>query len=131
MINTRSEKNLTGVHPDLQRIIRAALDAHHCHFIVTEGLRTLERQRKLVASGASKTLRSRHLTGHAVDVVASLDMDGDGKEEIRWDFPLFTDFAKTVKSQAAALSLPIEWGGDWRTFKDGPHFQLPFKAYPA
>jgi peptidoglycan L-alanyl-D-glutamate endopeptidase CwlK len=131
MIDARSEKNLTGVHPDLQRIIRAALDAHHCHFIVTEGLRTLERQRKLVASGASKTLRSRHLTGHAVDVVASLDMDGDGKEEIRWDYPLFADFAKTVKAQAKLLLLTVEWGGDWKSFKDGPHFQLPHKEYPA
>jgi len=131
MIDARSKNNLTGVHPDLQRVICAALEAHPVHFIVTEGLRTLERQRKLVAAGASKTINSRHLTGHAVDVVASIDMDGDGKKEIRWDMPLFEAFAETVRRHSELMDVPIVWGGSWRSFRDGQHFELYKKVYPA
>ena len=93
---------------------------------MTEGLRTRERQEQLVKAGASKTTRSRHLTGHAVDLAAMID------GEIRWDWPLYDKLAKAMKTAAAEeLNVKIEWGGDWKTFKDGPHFQLPWKDYPA
>lgn len=122
-LGTRSIARLQGVHPDLQRVVMRC-DADGGEFIVTEGLRTLERQKQLVASGASQTLKSRHLTGHAVDLAALVD------GEVRWDWPLYRVLAEKMKAAAKAEGVPIEWGGDWRTFKDGPHYQLPFATYP-
>lgn len=134
-LDARSLRNLQGVHPDLVKVVTHAAERTDTPFIVTEGLRTLERQKKLLAAGASKTLRSRHLTGHAIDVAAYLDLDGDGEkdpaEQIRWDWPLYSKIAIVMKDAALRLGIPIEWGGDWRTFKDGPHFQLPWERYPA
>lgn len=123
-MNTRCERNLTGVHPDLVQVVRRAAALAPGAFIVTEGLRTVARQKQLVAAGASKTMRSRHLTGHAVDLAAMVG----GK--VRWDWPLYARLATTMKAAAAELNIPIEWGGDWRTFKDGPHYQLPWDHYP-
>jgi peptidoglycan L-alanyl-D-glutamate endopeptidase CwlK len=90
-------------------------------FTVLEGLRSLERQKKLVASGASKTMRSRHLTGHAVDIAPLVD----GK--VSWDWPIYHRLAPTIKKAAQDVGVKIEWGGDWRSFKDGPHWQLPWR----
>ena len=78
-----------------------------------------------MAQGKSKTLNSRHLTGHAVDL-APMEDDGD----ISWHWPFYHKLATAVKASAVAAGVPLEWGGDWRTFKDGPHWQLPFKGYP-
>lgn len=124
ILSERSLNRLAGVHPDLVRVVKRAAELTEIPFVVTEGLRTVERQKQLVASGASTTKKSRHITGHAVDLAA---MVGD---EIRWDWPLYAKLAKAMKSAAAELKVAIEWGGDWRTFKDGPHFQLTWKAYP-
>jgi peptidoglycan L-alanyl-D-glutamate endopeptidase CwlK len=93
-------------------------------FVVIEGMRTTQRQAELVASGASKTMNSRHLTGHAVDLAASV------KGEIRWDWPLYHRIASAMKAAATELGVDITWGGDWKTFKDGPHFELSWKSYP-
>lgn len=123
MVDPRSARNLKGVHPDLVRIFERALSTAPGTFTVIEGLRTLARQKQLVAAGASWTLKSRHLTGHAVDVAALVG----GK--VRWDWPLYGQIATIVKDAANDLNLPIEWGGDWKK-KDGPHFQLPWKVYP-
>jgi peptidoglycan L-alanyl-D-glutamate endopeptidase CwlK len=49
---------------------------------------------------------------------------------VRWDWPLYHQLAAVVKDAAKAENVPIQWGGDWRTFKDGPHWELPWKAYP-
>jgi peptidoglycan L-alanyl-D-glutamate endopeptidase CwlK len=118
-LNERSRKNLVGVHPDLVRIIEHAAERES--FIVTEGLRNLERQRKLVAAGASKTVNSRHLTGHAVDIA-----EADG----HYDDPDLDRIAASIKASAAELKIPLEWGYDlWKW--DKPHFQLPWGAYPA
>ena len=121
-MDARSERNLIGVHPDLVRVVRAA--AKMSKFIVTEGLRTKARQAQLVKAGASKTMNSRHLTGHAIDVAALVN------GEVRWDWPLYAAIAKEMKQAAADLKVPIIWGGDWRTFKDGPHFELDRRKYP-
>jgi peptidoglycan L-alanyl-D-glutamate endopeptidase CwlK len=133
-LDTRSITRLQGVHPDLVAIANRAAEITVQPFIITEGLRTLERQKKLVAAGASTTLRSRHLTGHAIDVAAFIDMDGTGDytsgDNIRWDWPLYKTISIIIKDAAKELGFPIEWGGDWRTFKDGPHFQLPWREYP-
>jgi peptidoglycan L-alanyl-D-glutamate endopeptidase CwlK len=121
-LTSRSLKNLTGVHPDLVKIVLLA--AERADFVVTEGVRTTLRQAELVKAGASQTMKSRHLTGHAVDLAALVG------GEVRWDWPLYTNLAVAMKSAAQELSIPLEWGGDWKSFKDGPHFQLPWKDYP-
>lgn len=123
-LSQRSKDRLKGVHPDLVKVVEHAIEITTVDFAVLEGLRTPERQKVLKEAGASQTLNSRHITGHAVDLGAWVD------GEVRWDWPLYSQIAKAMKSAAAELNIPIEWGGDWRTFKDGPHFQLPRKEYP-
>lgn len=115
---------MDGVHPDLVRVMKRAITLTPIDFKITEGLRSIERQRQLVAAGASKTMKSRHLTGHAVDVAALIGRN------VRWDWPLYAQIAVAVKEAAKQINVPIEWGGDWKTFKDGPHFQLPWAKYP-
>lgn len=122
----RSIANLMGVHPDLVRVISLARERSPIPFTVIEGLRTVERQRQLVAQGASQTMNSRHITGHAVDIVPHRP---DGT--LAFDWPLYHKVAPIVKDAARELGVAITWGGDWRTFKDGPHFELSRSAYPA
>lgn len=122
----RSLDNMQGIHDDLRRVLDRALQESPVDFIVIEGLRSVERQRQLVAMGASKTMRSRHLTGHAVDL---LPVGPSGKGEFHW--PLYNKLALAVKAAAEKESVAIVWGGDWRTFKDGPHFELDRRKYPA
>lgn len=129
----RSLKNLTGINPALRKVLDRALQESPHDFVVTEGLRTLERQRQLLAKGASTTLKSRHLTGHAVDLYAWVDLDVDGKVEfVEMANPrLLTQIADVIKVAAAREMVAIVWGGDWRTFKDLPHFELDRRVYPA
>lgn len=123
-LSARSEQRLQGVHPDLVRVVRRALQLSRVDFAVTEGVRTAERQAELVASGASRTMNSRHITGHAVDLAPIIG------GQISWAWPPFYDLAAAMKKAAAELKVPIVWGGDWVTFKDGPHFELDRKAHP-
>lgn len=121
----RSINNLKGIHPDLRRVIDRALADSPLDFTVIEGLRTPERQTQLVASGASKTLNSRHITGHAVDL---LPIGPNGKGAFDW--PLYDRLGPAVKRAAAKEGVAIVWGGDWK-WRDGPHFELDRNAYPA
>lgn len=122
-LGTKSRERLKGVHPDLVRVVERAIQISTVDFAVLEGLRTPERQRKLVDSGASKTLNSRHITGHAVDLGAWVD------GQIDWSWPLYIQISKAMKAAAAELKIPIVWGGDWKTFRDGPHYELSRKVY--
>lgn len=124
VLGPRSLAKLEGVHPDLVRVIQRAIEISPVDFAVTEGLRTMARQKELLAAGATTTLKSRHLTGHAVDLAPY------AARKLRWDWPLFYRLAPAVKQAAAECGVEIEWGGDWETFKDGPHFQLPWEKYP-
>lgn len=124
-LSERSLRKLEGVHDDLVKVVKRAIEITEVDFAVTEGLRTKKRQEELVKAGASKTMKSRHLTGHAVDLAAVVG------SEIRWDWSLYPKIANAVKKAAYELDVPIEWGGDWKTFKDGPHFQLTWEEYPA
>lgn len=123
-LGPRSQTRLKGVHPDLVKVVERAIELSTVDFAVLEGVRSKAQQEQLVAAGASQTMNSRHLTGHAVDLGAMVS------GTIRWDWPLYFKVADAVKKAAAELSIPLEWGGDWKKFKDGPHFQLPFKEYP-
>ena len=115
---------LKGVHPDLVKVVMRAIQISTLDFTVLEGVRSLERQKALVEAGSSQTLKSRHLTGHAVDLGAWVD------NQLDWSWPLYSRIAGAMKMAAKELNVPIEWGGDWEKFKDGPHFQLPWKEYP-
>lgn len=119
-----SIKRLQGLHPDLVKVVQRAIQISTVDFTVLEGLRTLERQKALVASGASQTMKSRHLDGHAVDLGAWVD------NQVDWSWPLYDKIAVAMKQAAQDVGVPIEWGGNWTHFKDGPHWQLPWEQYP-
>ncbi len=120
----RSLDRLKGVHPDLVRVMKRAIGCSTLDFAVIEGVRTLEKQKEYLRIGATRTMNSRHLTGHAVDVAPYVD------GVIRWDWPLYHQLALVIDKAAADEKVPITWGGRWRSFKDGPHWELPWKAYP-
>jgi peptidoglycan L-alanyl-D-glutamate endopeptidase CwlK len=147
-LSQRSRGHLNGVHPDLVRVVERAIELTDIDFGITEGLRTAARQKQLVASGASKTMNSRHLTGHAVDVVAYLGY------VVRWGWGLYVQIAEAVQKAAQELNIPVVWGGCWmvvnrvpnldaavaqyaerkrreggRPLLDGPHFELWREVY--
>lgn len=158
-MNPRSARNLIGVHPDLVKVVTRAeelLPVLHptAGFTVIEGVRTLETQKKYFAAGKSNTMKSRHLTGHAVDLMATV-AGAPG-----WEEPLYFRLAAAMGMAARELNTAVEWGGCWRSvlsfpptqdgakdawnayvagkrklkqdaFTDGPHFQLPWDLYPA
>jgi hypothetical protein len=116
VLGKRSTDNLKGVHEDLVRVVRRALELSPVDFTVIEGLRTPERQAELMKQGFTRTLKSRHIIGQAVDIVP-LPVD--------WNNPApFRLVAEVMKKAAAELGVRITWGGDWRTFKDLPHYQI-------
>lgn len=115
---------LDGVHPDLVQVVKRAIQITPVDFMVVEGKRTLDRQKKLVSEGKSTTMNSRHLSGHAVDLAAYVDGD------LEWGAPEHDAVATAMKEAAGELGYELEWGGDWKSFIDPPHFQLSWKAYP-
>lgn len=129
MLNERSLKALVGVHPDLVAVARRAGEIMPGGFVLTEGMRTKERQRILFAKGLSKTMNSRHIVGMAVDFAPLIDTDGDGDKEVTWKTPAFLPVIKAFKQAAAELNIPIVSGGDWKTFRDYPHIELSRAVY--
>ena len=123
ILGPRSRAKLRGVHPDLVKVVERAIEITLVDFTVLEGLRTAARQQALVDAGASQTLKSRHLTGHAVDLGAWVD------DQVDWSWPLYEKIAAAMKEAARQVGVPIECGLDWK-MRDGPHHQLPWKAYP-
>lgn len=139
-LGLRSRMRLQGVHPDLVRVVERAIQITAVDFTVLEGVRSPGRQRQLVASGASQTMDSRHITGHAVDLGAWV---GDA---VRWDWPLYLHIAHAMRTASLALEIPVRWGGTWKLlvgnedlsmamlhkkFPDGPHFELSRGKYPG
>lgn len=138
-LSARSIGRIEGVHPDLIRVVERAIRYSPYDFAVVEGLRTLARQRVLVAKGFSKTLHSKHLVqpdgyGHAVDIVAVGDLDRDGdidaQDRVRtWDRTIYTDISHAVLGAAVELGVRVRWGGSFKTrdgrpWFDGPHFEV-------
>ena len=134
----RSQYNMDGLHLDLIRVLNRALQTSPHMFVVTEGLRTLERQRELLRIGATKTLKSRHLKqadgyGHAFDFYALVDINKDGKvsfEEMS-NTRLMIPIADAIKAAAKEEKVALTYGGDWRKFRDYPHFELNRAVYPG
>jgi len=134
-LGLRSLRQLEGCHPDLIRLAVRALQLSPTDFAVTEGKRDKERQRILVASGASRTMNSMHLPqadgfSWAYDFMAVGDLDKNGINDAKdlkrtWDRVLYTQIAQVHKLAAIELGIEIECGAlDWPTFFDGPHIQL-------
>lgn len=152
VLGSRSLSRLQGVHPDLVAVVKRAIKLTDIDFTVLEGMRTPERQRELVRTGASQTMDSRHITGHAVDLGAFVS------GQVQWEWNLYPKIADAVRRAAIELGTPIRWGGGWfllndctselsivrkvgqyvdarraqkrKAFLDGPHFELPASQYP-
>lgn len=132
-LSAADEAMLKDVHPHLVLVIHEAARITSIPFRVTEGKRSIEQQRRNVAKGVSWTMNSRHLTGHAVDIVPMVDINKDGRITVNemYAWPLYYQLAPIIKKAAKNVAIPVEWGGDWKKNKDGPHWQLPSKLYPA
>lgn len=123
-LSQRSQNNLKGVHQDLVQVVHQALTLSEYDFVVIEGLRSFARQKELMREGKSKTLNSRHLTGHAVDIVPLVN------GAIPWqDWSAFESISKAMKQAAHQLGVSMNWGGDWVSFRDGPHYELSREVY--
>ncbi|RGY61952.1 M15 family peptidase [Fusobacterium ulcerans] len=114
----RSLDNLKGVDERLVKLMEEVLSISPYDFGITEGLRTIEKQKEYVRTGKSQTMNSYHLKGKAVDIVVYKD------GEVTWDLKYYKEIANIVKETATEKGLKITWGGDWKTLVDGPHFQL-------
>jgi len=113
---------LSGVHPDLVAVVKLAISITEQDFTVIEGVRNINRQRELYKAGKSTTMNSRHITGHAVDMVPW---------PVDWnDLKRFEVVSEAMKAAAEELDIPIVWGGDWKSLYDAPHFELDRKTYP-
>jgi len=122
-LGKRSKKRLEDLHPDLAMVVRRAIEITPVDFTVLETLRSEERQQHLVEIGASKTMNSKHLlqkSGYAEAVDLGAWVDG----QVDWSWPLYDKIAVAMKTAAEELGVDIIWGGDWVSFKDGPHYQL-------
>ena len=120
-LGTRSLQSLSGVHPDMVAVVKRAIEITEVDFTVIEGIRHINRQRELLKAGKSTTMNSRHITGHAVDMVPW---------PVDWeDLERFEAMSEAMKTAAEELEIPIVWGGDWKSFYDAPHFELDRKKY--
>jgi hypothetical protein len=117
-LSDKSLNRLQGVHPDLVKVVKRAIEITPVDFLVVEGLRTQARQAYLLDAGKSRTMNSYHLTGHAVDLAPIVN----GK--VSWDWKFFHPMADAMKQAASELDVKLTWGGNWKTFPDGPHFQI-------
>lgn len=115
---TRSNNNLKGVKPELVKLMKESIVNSPYDFMITCGLRTKEEQKVLVATGKSRTMKSKHLTGDAVDIAVLVN------GEVSWELKYYKEVATHVKKMAKTLGIRVTWGGDWSGFIDGPHFQL-------
>jgi peptidoglycan L-alanyl-D-glutamate endopeptidase CwlK len=117
-----SQEKLATVKIELQHVVRLALYLSPVDFGITEGIRTIERQKILVSQGKSQTLKSRHLIGEAIDICPYIN--GSFTYE---DKEAFKQIAAAFDTAAAILGEKITWGGNWVSFVDMPHFQIEIK----
>jgi len=131
-LSKKSLSKLQGVHPDLVRVVERAIQISEIDFCVLEGVRTLARQKELVASGASWTLKGRHVAeNNLCKMSCAVDLGAMILGKVKWDWPLYYKISSAMFIASKELNIPIEWGGNWKgKNKDGPHFQLPWKDYP-
>lgn len=118
VLSQKSLDKLKGVDESLVNVVKRAIELTSVDFKVLEGIRTLERQKELFGTGVTQTMKSKHLIGHAVDLGALKD------GTISWDKPLYVEISKAMKQAAQELQVNIRWGGDFKSFFDGPHYEL-------
>lgn len=127
-LSARSESRMIGVHGDLKRVVRRAIELTPFDFGITSGKRTAEEQNALFKKGASQldgySKKSRHQSGHAIDFVVY-----DENSKVTWGFSYYEQVSWAFKQAAKELNVPIVWGGDWVSFKDGPHVELDKRVY--
>ena len=117
-LSEKSLRRLDGVHPDLVKVVKRAIEITPVDFVVIEGLRTKARQAYLLDAGKSRTMNSYHLTGHAVDIAPIVD------EQVSWAWKHYYPLADAMMEAAKELNVKITWGGRWKTFPDAPHWQI-------
>lgn len=118
-LSARSYRRLQGVHPDLIKIAEHAIKSTPYDFAISEGLRSADRQEKLVARGASQLKVSKHQVGLAIDIVIIID------KAANWEFEKYREIAAIFYKAAKDLKIEgLFWGGEWEKLRDGPHFQL-------
>lgn len=117
-LSQKSLDKMQGVDSRLVQVVKRAIEITTVDFKVLEGLRTPERQQELLKQKVTQTLKSKHLVGLAVDLGALKGAD------VSWDKPLYFEIAKAMKQASKELNIPIRWGGDFKSFFDGPHFEL-------
>jgi peptidoglycan LD-endopeptidase CwlK len=106
-LSQRSLDKLEGVNPKLVAVVQKAILLTKIDFGVTYGLRTVEEQEKLVAAGRSQTMKSKHITGHAVDLMAYVDGKGC------WELNVYDDLADAMAQAARDEGVAIRWGAAW------------------
>ena len=129
-LSLRSRQRLSGVHPDLVAVVKRAIEITEQDFFVGEGIRSVERQKRLVASGASQTMNSRHITGHAVDLHPFPyhgDHDVDGVQNSD-DWDAYIPIVDAMRQAADELGVKLTHGFDWGW--DAPHHEMDRKTYP-
>ncbi|CNE06106.1 M15 family metallopeptidase [Yersinia pseudotuberculosis] len=123
--SARSDNNLKGVNADLVKVVRRALELSTVDFGVIEGLRTVERQKELVDTGKSQTMNSRHITGHAIDL---LPTGADWNDYKCW-LPVLDAMHRAGKELGVKLRFGISWTDNPNDkpakFLDGPHIEIP------
>ena len=117
-LSKKSLAKLEEVHPHMQELVKATIGLTTIDFGISEGMRTKERQQLLFDQGKSQIMNSRHLTGHAVDIYAWKD------GAVSWDFLDYEVINIAFNQASTHLNIPYVWGGSWKSFKDGPHFEL-------
>jgi peptidoglycan L-alanyl-D-glutamate endopeptidase CwlK len=117
-LSKKSIAKLKEVHPHIQELVKSAINLSTIDFGISEGMRTRDRQQILYDTGKSQTMNSRHLTGHAVDVYAWKD------GAVSWEFEDYETINIAFGKASKLTNIPYVWGGSWKSFKDGPHFEL-------
>jgi len=106
-LSQRSIDRMDGVDERLVACVKRAIELTEIDFGVTQGLRTIEEQEALVAKGASKTMKSKHIDGLAVDLMAYVNGRGC------WELNVYDEIADAMKAAAQELDVPIRWGAAW------------------
>lgn len=124
-LGTKSLSNLKGVHPDLVKVVKRAIELTECDFTVTEGLRTKATQALYVKQGKSQTMNSKHLDGLAVDLAAWVN------GTLNWNFDYYFKIADAVRKASIELGMKVKWGGAWRYLNDYDSSRKAYDAYIA
>ncbi len=130
-LSKSSSGNLSGVHPDLIRVVHLALTYSEIDFGVSQGVRTVEQQNENIEAGVSSTMNSRHIPkNNECSMACAVDLTAWVGGGLTWEKWAFRKIARAMFRAAIELGVQIEWGGHWKNTFDGPHFQLSWEVYP-